>query len=58
MELNDEKIAELKRTLEGMHKPAKVESGAWWRGECPDGCQACIALCILQEAEKPEMVVA
>lgn len=43
------KIEELRTLLNNMHIPARINTGAWWRGVCPLECKACQALTILNE---------
>jgi hypothetical protein len=40
-------IKEAQSLLADMHSDPPLNSGARWRGECPEGCQACAVLRVL-----------
>lgn len=43
------KVEQLREVLKRMHKSPAKHTGAYWRGECQDGCDACAAIRILEE---------
>lgn len=49
------KVEQLREVLKRMHKSPKKSSGAYWRGECADGCDACIAIRLLEEIHPVEI---
>jgi len=47
------KAEKLREILKRLHKSPKKSSGAYWRGECADGCDACEAIKLLEELHPP-----
>lgn len=43
------KVEELREVLKRLHKSPKPNTGAYWRGECQIGCDACLALTLLEQ---------
>ncbi len=43
------KAEQLREVLKRMHKKPVKHSGAYWRGECADGCDACEAIALLDQ---------
>jgi hypothetical protein len=43
------KVEQLREIIKRMHKRPGMNTGAYWRGECADGCHACEALAVLEE---------